>query len=107
MKVYQRRAKTNGKRNMTIQKALHRRDDVDSLYASKKKEQEDVPALKTIRLESNIEKRGGTLTTDTRNNTGNMRTNRMTITRKRGARGVIVIVVGNEHGDPSSNPGLD
>ena len=24
-----------------------------------------------------------------------------------GARGVIVIVVGNEHGDPSSNPGLD
>ena len=24
-----------------------------------------------------------------------------------GARGVMVIVVGNEHGDPSSNPGLD
>ena len=25
----------------------------------------------------------------------------------RGARGVIVIVVGNEHGDTSSNPGRD
>ena len=26
---------------------------------------------------------------------------------QRGARGVIVIVVGNEHGDTSSNPGRD
>ena len=26
---------------------------------------------------------------------------------KKGARGVIVIVVGNEHGDTSSNPGRD
>ena len=27
--------------------------------------------------------------------------------KKRGARGVVLIVVGNEHGDTSSNPGRD
>ena len=47
----------------------------------------------------------GRLIIATRNNTDNRRTNRTTITR--GARGVIVIVVGNEHGDTSSNPGRD
>ena len=33
--------------------------------------------------------------------------NRETISRQEGARGVMVIVVGNEHGDTSSNPGPD
>ena len=31
----------------------------------------------------------------------------MPIILKGGARGVMVIVVGNEHGDTSSNPGRD
>ena len=31
----------------------------------------------------------------------------MSISHYGGARGVIVIVVGNEHGDTSSNPGRD
>ena len=30
-----------------------------------------------------------------------------TINKKRGARGVMVIVVGNGHGDMNSNPGQD
>ena len=32
---------------MTMHKALHTRDDVDRLYVSRKKEEEDLPALKT------------------------------------------------------------
>ena len=35
------------------------------------------------------------------------KTKKHVCTKDGGARGVIVIVVGNEHGDPSSNPGLD
>ena len=33
---------------MTMHKALHPRDHVDRLYVSKKREEEDLPALKTV-----------------------------------------------------------
>ena len=59
---------------MTMHKALHPRDDVDRLYVSRKE---------GGRLEDYIEKHKGGLITATRNYTDNIKTNRMTITRKK------------------------
>ena len=73
---------------MTMHKALHTRDDVDRLYVSRKEggrgltSIEDSVDAPTQRLEDYIEKHGGSLITTTRNNTNNMRTNRMTINGK-------------------------
>ena len=71
---------------MIMHKALHPRDDVGRLYASRKKggrglfsNEDGVDA--SIRLEDYIEKNGGGLITATRNDTDNTKTNRMT-TRK-------------------------
>ena len=71
-----------------MHKALHPIDDVDRLYVSRKEGgggfasiEDNVDALIQL-LEDYIEKHGGRLITATRNNTDNMRTNRMKITRK-------------------------
>ena len=56
---------------MTMHKALHPRDDVDSV---------DTTLIQ--RLEDYIEKHGGRLITTTRNNTNDTRTSGTTITRK-------------------------
>ena len=69
-------------------KALHPRDDIDRLYVSRKEEErglasiEDCADISIWRLENYIEKQGGGPITATRNNTDNIKTNRMTITRK-------------------------
>ena len=73
---------------MTIHKALHLKDDVDIIYASRKEggrgltSIEDSVDASILRLEDYIEKRGEGLITTTRKNTDNTRTKRMTITRK-------------------------
>ena len=73
---------------MTMHKALHPRNDVDRLYVPRKEggrvltSIEDSVGSSIQRLEDYIQKHGGRLITATRNNTDNMRTNRMTITRK-------------------------
>ena len=73
---------------MTMHKALHPRDDVDSLYVSRKEggrrlaSIEDCVDASIHRLEEYIEKRGEKLITATRNNTVYTRTKRTTITRK-------------------------
>ena len=73
---------------MTVHKALHPRDDVDRLYVSRKKGGRGITGIEDSvdasiqRFEDYIEKRGGRLITTTKSNTGNMRTKRMTITRK-------------------------
>ena len=72
---------------MTMNKALHPRDDVDKLYVLRKEgrgldSMENSVDASIRRLEDYIEKRGGRLITATRNNTDNTRTNGMTITRK-------------------------
>ena len=98
---------------MTMHKALHPGDDIDRIYESRKEEErgftsiEDSDNASIRRLEYYIEKRGGKLITATRNNTDNTGTNRTTITRNGGARGVMVIVTGYGHGDTSSIPGQD
>ena len=72
---------------MTMNKALHTRDDVDILYESRKDggrrlaSSEDSVDASIQRLEDNRENRWGRLTA-IRNNTDNMRTNRTTISRK-------------------------
>ena len=72
---------------MTMHKALHPRDNVDRLYESRK---EGVRGLTSIEdsvdasiqwLEDYIEKHEGGLVMAIKNNTDNMVTNRMTITR--------------------------
>ena len=64
------------------------RDDVNRIYRPRKNGGrglagvEDSVGASIERLEDNMQKRGARLITDIRNNTDNMRTNRMTITRK-------------------------
>ena len=84
---------------MIMHKTLLIRDDIDRLF------EDNVDTL--IRcLKDYIKKSKERLITVTRNYTNNTRTNRITITRKQGgAHGVMVIIVGNGHGDTSSNPG--
>ena len=93
---------------MTMHKALHPRNDVDRLYVSRKEggkglaSTEDSVDASIQQLKYNIEKREGGLIKAIKNDTDNTVTNRMTLTSS-----VIVIVVGNGHGDTSSNPGRD
>ena len=81
---------------MTMHKPLHPRDEVGRLYVSRKEGRRGLTSVKDSvdaliqRLEDYIEKCGGIL-----------------ITATRGARGVMVIVVGNGHSDTSSNAGRD
>ena len=73
---------------MTIHKALHPWDDVERLYISRKEGGRrfasiDYSVAASIqRLENYLEKHVGGLTTTTRNDIDNMKTNRITITRK-------------------------
>ena len=72
---------------MTMHKAFHPRDDIDRLYVSKSEGGRGLASIEdsvdaSIQLEDYIEKHGGRLITATRNNTNNMRTSGMTITRK-------------------------
>ena len=73
---------------MTMHKALHPIDDVDRLYVSRKERWRGLTSIEDSvdasiqRLEVYIEKHEGGLITATRNDTDNMKTNRMTITRK-------------------------
>ena len=73
---------------MIMHKALHRRDDVDRLYVSRKEggkrltSIEDSVDASIQRLQDYIQKHKGGLITATRNDTDNTRDNRMTITRK-------------------------
>ena len=75
---------------MTIHKALHPRDDVDSVYVSRKEGGRGLASIKVSvdasiqRLEDYIykQKHEGGFITATRNNTDNTMDNRMTITRK-------------------------
>ena len=71
---------------MTMHNALHPKDDIDRLYVSRK-EEVDLPALKSVDasmqwLEDYIETQEGGLITAIRNDTDNMVSNRMSITRK-------------------------
>ena len=73
---------------MTIHKALHPRDNIDRLYISRKEgerglasSEDSIDAL-IQQLEDYIEKHRGRLITAITNDTNNMVTNRMTITRK-------------------------
>ena len=70
-----------------MHKALHPRDDVDSLYVSRKKGERGLASIEdsvdtSIRLEDYIEKHERGLISAIRNNTDNTIDNRMTITRK-------------------------
>ena len=73
---------------MTMHKALHPRDDVDSLYVSRKEggrgfaSIEDHVDASIQRLKDYIQKHEGGLITATRNETVNTMNNTMTITRK-------------------------
>ena len=73
---------------MTMPKALHPRDDVDRLYASRKEggrglaSIEDSVDTSIHRLENYIQKHEGGLITATRHETENTMNNRKTITRK-------------------------
>ena len=73
---------------MTIHTALHPRDDVDRLYASRKEggrglaSIEDSVEASIQRLEHYTQKHEGGLITATRNDTDNTMDNKMTITRK-------------------------
>ena len=72
---------------MTMNKALHYRDEVDRLYMSRKEggrgltSIEDSDEASMQRLDDYIEKHGE-LITATGKNTDSMKTNRTTITRK-------------------------
>ena len=73
---------------MTIHKALHLRDEIDSLYVPRKwggkglTSIEDSFVASIHRLEDYIEKHQGGLITSIKNDTDNRMSNRMTITRK-------------------------
>ena len=76
---------------MTMHKALHPREDVDRLYVSRKEGGGGLASIEDnidtlIQLKDYIEKHVGGLITATRNDTDNMKTNRMTITRKKSGR---------------------
>ena len=65
---------------------LHPRDDIDSLYVSRRRGGRGFPSIEDNmdeRLEDYTEKRGGRLITATRNNTDDTRTSRTTITRNK------------------------
>ena len=71
---------------MTMQQALHTRDDVDRLYVSRKEGGRGLACIENSvdaskNFEHYIEKRGEGLITATKNNTNNTTTNRTTITR--------------------------
>ena len=76
------------RRLMTMHKALHPRDDVDSQYASRKEGGRGLVSFKDgvdasiQRLEDYIQKHDGGLITAIRNDTDNTMGNRMTINRK-------------------------
>ena len=78
---------------MTMHKALHRRDDVDRLYVSRKEEGRGLASIEDSvdaslqRLKDYIQKHEGGLITATRNETENTMNSRMTITRKQKWRG--------------------
>ena len=72
---------------MTMQKALHSKDDEYRLYVSRKEEGKGLARIKdrvdaSIRLDDHIEKLKGGLITAIRNETDNTIDNRMTITWK-------------------------
>ena len=73
---------------MTMHKALNPREDVDRLYVSIKEGERGLTGIEDSvdeviqLLKDYIENHGGRLITATRNNTDDMRTNRMEITRK-------------------------
>ena len=73
---------------MTMHKALHRRDDVDRLYVSRKEGGRGLTSIEDSadaliqRLEDYIQKHEGGLITATRNDTDNTMDNSMTITKK-------------------------
>ena len=73
---------------MTMNKALHLRDDVDSQYVSRKEGGRGLARIKDSvdasiqRLEDYIEKHERGLITGIRNDTDNMIDDRMTTTRK-------------------------
>ena len=73
---------------MTMHKALYHRDDVDTLYESRKEGERGLASIEDCfdasiqRLKDYIEKNRGILITATRNNTDNTRTNRMEIVEK-------------------------
>ena len=72
---------------MTMHKALHPRDDVDSLYVSRKDGGRGLASIEvsvdaSIRLEDYIDKHEEGLITAITNDTDNTMDNRMTITRK-------------------------
>ena len=73
---------------MTMHKALHRRDNIDKLYVSRREggrgltSIEDSVDTSIQRLEDHIQKHGGRLITAIRNNTNGTRTSGTTITRK-------------------------
>ena len=73
---------------MTVHKALHPRDNVDSQYVSRKEGRKGLTSIEDSvdtsiqRLEGYIEKHERGLITAIRNNTDNTIDNRMTITRK-------------------------
>ena len=71
---------------MNMHKALHHSDDVDRLYVLRKGGGKLVSIEDNIdtliqQLKDYIKKHGGRLIIATRNNTDNMKTNRMKITR--------------------------
>ena len=76
------------RKQMTMHKALPHREDIDRLYMSWKERgkglasTEDIDGASIQWLEDYIQKHGRRLITVTRNDTDNMRTNRMTINRK-------------------------
>ena len=71
-----------------MHKALHRRDDVDRLYVSRKERGRGLASIKVTadasvqRLEDYIEKHEGGLITTIRNDTNNTIDKRITTTRK-------------------------
>ncbi len=71
-----------------MHKALHPRDDVDRRYVSRKERgrgltsTEDSVEESIQRFEDYIEKRGGKLIAAAKNDTDNMKTNRMEATRQ-------------------------
>ena len=73
---------------MTMHKALHPRNDIDTLYVRRKEggrglaSMEDSVDASIQRHKDYIEKHGGRLITATRNNTDSKRINKTEVTRK-------------------------
>ena len=79
---------TKERKLMTMHKALHPRDDIDTLYVSRKEGGRGLASIEDSidasiqRLEDYIQKHDGGLITAVRNNTDSMMDNRMIITWK-------------------------